>query len=81
MVTRADVEDSIDLGADADGYGATVPYSIVLYDSALIYTTVYEYTCRNYTSIYSNHPSLRKQAKSRGSGFLARQQHPTSFLS
>ena len=39
-------------GADADGYGATVPYSIVLYDSALIYTTVYEYTCRNYTSIY-----------------------------
>ena len=29
---------------------------------------------------YSNHPALRKQAESRGSGFLTRQQHPASFL-
>ena len=28
---------------------------------------------------YSNHPAL-KQAESRGSGFLTRQQHPASFL-
>ena len=28
---------------------------------------------------HSNHPALRKQAESRGSGFLTRQQHPASF--
>ena len=44
-----------------------VPVSFVTYRHKAVYG-------------YSNHPALRKQAESRGSGFSTRQQHPASFL-